>query len=135
REALPQEGLAARQPELPEWRRSFGNPVDLLVRQVVFAVQLVEIKTGAAQRIAARRDEQEQRVELPAAYAVLHDRKIVILFHVKQRNSFTFYSRRNTTCLTQYIHIWPLTCNFPRGGFMSFGLYLLGYIVLIIGLA
>ena len=63
-QSFAHEGLAAREPQLAEGRCGAGDGFDLLEAQVLVFVQLVPIKAGAAERVAARGDEQEKRVEL-----------------------------------------------------------------------
>jgi hypothetical protein len=54
---------------------------------------------------------------------------------------FTLDSRKNYTSAQENLskfnarRLWPFDCNHETGGYMSFSLYLIGFIVLIVGLA
>ena len=62
-----QRGLAAAEPQVCEWRRVFREPDDLLPRQVALLIQLIPVKTRLACRVAMRRDEKDDRVQLSLA--------------------------------------------------------------------
>src|SRR5262249_57598832 len=69
--------LGGGEAEVKERGRSLGDARDLIEREIVRAIELVEIEAGAAERIAARGYEQKQRLELWTADAVPQNREVL----------------------------------------------------------
>src|SRR5689334_12391559 len=64
---FPERRFAAAEPKVRKWWRGSRQPHDLVPRQVALLIELVPIETGLARRIAVRRDEENDRVQLSLA--------------------------------------------------------------------
>ena len=69
RNVMTQRWLAAGQPQVSYWRHGAGDLLDLLERHVAWSIQLFMIEARAANRVAARSDEQNHRTKALFAFS------------------------------------------------------------------